>query len=194
MKKTTLMGLALVALLAGGCWQKSLHPFYTANDLAPDAKLAGTWRDKDQTEEKKERWVFEPAGPKGYYLDIHDEEDKSHRYAAHLFKFENKTFLDLVLRDRELSGIPAHHLFRVDELGANLVMTPLNPGWIADRLKENPESLKHMRMPDPDAPNDRDKDEFILLAETKDLQAFLRKHLKEEGLFADSTTLRRVSQ
>jgi hypothetical protein len=193
MKTTTLFGLALVALLTGGCWQKSLHPFYTTQDLASDEKLVGTWKDVDQEEDKKNRWIFTTAG-KGYDLDIRDEEDKSYRYTAHLFKFEQQRFLDFVPRDRQVSGIPAHHLFRIDELGSTLKMSPLNPEFIAEWLKKNPAALQHMRVPDPDNPDDRDKDEYILLADTKALQKFVREQLKEPKLFADPTTLKRVTK
>lgn len=181
-----------MALLCSGCWQKSLHSFYRTEDLAPDEQLIGVWKGANAEPDSKERWTFKKAGPQSYELEIRDNDDKAYSFTAHLFKFEQQRFLDLTPREPQLSGIPAHHLFKVGELTATLRLELLNPEWIANWLRKNASSLAHMRVSYPEQGNGEGDEEFILLAETKDLQKFLRQHLNEPDLFENAETLNRV--
>src|SRR5687767_3859393 len=126
MKRMTFVFVATTVLLVG-CWQKSLHPFYKVSDLAPDKQLIGRWETTpDSPDEDPERWRFRQLGPDCYSLEFSDSDGKKYKYVAHLFKLDQKRFLDLMSPQDGLSSIPAHHLFLVNELGASLVITPLN--------------------------------------------------------------------
>ena len=192
MHKKTLLALAVIAVLGNGCWQKSLHSFYRVEDLAPDERLVGVWKGANAEQDTKERWIFKQAGPQSYELEIRDTDDKTYLFTAHLFKFEQQRFLDLTPREPQLSGIPAHHLFKVGELTATLRLELLNPEWIANWLRKHASSLAHKRVSYPEPGNGDDNEEFILLAETKDLQKFLREHLNEPDLFGHPEVMNRV--
>src|SRR5262245_26877979 len=145
--------LLLGACLLAGCWQKSLNPFYTAADLAFDAKLVGSWKEKkessDGKEEKGQDWTFISGTNKSYKLEIEADEE-THRYEAHLFKVDGHRFLDIASIDRAVSSIPAHHLFKVIEIGPNLQLAALNINWVQKWLRANPGSLAHVAVIDPE--------------------------------------------
>lgn len=188
MKRLTFVFAALAVLLVG-CWQKSLHPFYRVGDLAPDKQLIGRWETTpDSPDEDPERWRFRQLGPDSYTLEFLDSDGKKYRYVAHLFKLEEKRFLDLAPPPGEASGIPAHYLFLVSELGATFVITPLSHEWMRDFLTAHPHALPHARMPDPEHRDKREHDELILTADTEALQDFLRRHWDERGFFDDPIT------
>lgn len=194
MKMITLMFVAAGTLLLTGCWQKSVQPFYTSRDIAPDEKLIGAWENSESSQDDRQRWLFKQASPQNYTLDLSDSKGNKQQYVAYLFKFEGRRFLDIVTQERSLSTIPAHHLFRISELSGTMKIAPLNTGWVGDYLKENPQALQHIKVSDPEHADDREKDEIILTADTTALQSFLRKHLDEEKLFADADTLTKVPE
>lgn len=194
MRATRFIYLAAGLLVLAGCWQKSVYPFYTSRDLAPDGNLVGTWEEAKESDDKQ-RWVFKQADAQSYGLEIVDSKENKRPYLAHLFKFEGQRFLDVVPPpDRQVSAIPAHHLFRLSEVSSTLKIAPLNPEWIAEYLKTSPTALQHIKTPDPEHPEDREKDEFILTADTQALQSFLRKHLDEEKLFVEPDTFNKVGE
>ena len=190
MKLRTLCLLIGAGLLAG-CWQKSLNAFYTPGDVISDAKLVRAWHEKKVNSEGKEEpgqvWTFTESDEKSYKLEIKDG-DETHRYEAHLFKLNDHLLLDLLPTERTVSTIPAHSLFKVTEMGANLQMARLSIDWMQKWLRKNPGSLAHMAVIDPDNRDDREKDELILTAETKALQKFLREHWNDADLFAGTMT------
>ena len=175
-------GLILIAFLLAGCWPKSLHPFYTEKDVITDPKLAGKWLD---TEDGKvdATWTFTEAENKRYDLVIRDDKDEVYKFDARLFILDGQRYLDLFSQKRDMSIIPAHHLLKVTELGSGLQFSTPNFEWLDKWLKENPKALAHLRVMDPENRENRDHDEPVLTAETKDLQSFLRKHKDEEGFW-----------
>ena len=189
-------GLLLSACLLAGCWQKSLNPFYATADLAFDAKLAGSWKEKkesaNESDEKGMLWTFTTGPEKGYKLEIQDGDEK-HPYVAYLFKLDGHRMLDLMPAERAVSTIPAHNLFRVMELGPELRLTMLNPDWVHKWLRKNPTSLAHIAIVDPENRDDREKDELVLTADTKALQKFLREHWDDADLFTGPVSFKRMS-
>src|ERR1051325_3539429 len=180
--------LLSVGLLAG-CWQKSLNPFYTANDVAFDQKLIGGWTEQKESNETNESqrnvWTFAEAPNSSYTLDIKDGETTRH-YEAHLFKLDGHRLLDLMPIERTVSTIPAHNLFKVVQMGPTLELALLNPDWMHQWLRKNPAALAHIAVVDPEHRDDREKDELVLTADTKALQKFLREHWDEAELFTDA--------
>jgi len=187
--------LLLSACLLAGCWQKSLNPFYTAADLAFDAKLVGSWKEKkessDGKEEKGQEWTFTGGAGKGYKLEIEDG-DETHRYEAHLFKLDGHRFLDIVPTERTVSTIPAHNLFKVIEIGPSLQLAALNINWVQKWLRANPTSLAHIAVIDPEHRDDREKDELVLTADTKALQKCLRENWSDPDLFGGPVVFKPV--
>jgi hypothetical protein len=186
-------GMLLVALLLAGCWQKSVHPFYTAKDLVAEPGLGGTWtehKEDAKADDDRMTWTFNDTSDKRWDLVLRDGKEK-HDYDAHVFKLDGERYLDIVARDRGVSTIPAHHLFRILESGATLKVAPLNTGFVRNWLKEHPAALAHVIVVDPEHRDDRDSDDLVLTADTRALQGFIRQHLKNNELFAEPKTLKK---
>ena len=182
-------GLLLLALLFAGCWQKSVHPFYLPKDIVAEPKLVGTWTEKKDGD--KMIWTFNDATNASLDLVIRTEKEKLD-YIAHVFRLDGARYLDLFnAGPREISTLPVHHLFRLDEVGTTLKVTPLNINWVQKWLAKNPGALAYISVVDPEHRDDRDSDERVLTADTKALQSFLRTHAKDEEFLGDAVTFMR---
>ena len=192
--KTKLIALAVVAaaLMLTGCWQKSVHPFYTDKDVVFEEKLLGEWREVGKEEEKGTTWTISKGeAPKAYSIKIADKETKL-ECDGRLFKMGDTQFLDLHSRNRSVLDMPAHTLFRVRELGATFKLQLMSPGWIKDRLQLHPKEISHVRAADPEHPDDADKAEFILTATTEQLQKFVKEHMNDDGFWEEPGELKKV--
>jgi len=186
--KKQIIGLAAVAVLLAGCWQKSVYPFYTEKDLIGDPKLAGTWSEKADAEGNRNTWSFMDVGEKRLEVVVQDKNTK-YEFEVRLFKLGDARFLDFEGKARGISTVPAHHLFRVVELGNELKLAPLNTDWVQKWLRKNPGALSYVTLIDPEHRDDREKDELVLTADTKALQKFVREHLNEKDFFVEPTLM-----
>jgi hypothetical protein len=112
---------------------------------------------------------------------------------GHLFKLRGQLFLDLFPEDGAECPvlpppIPSHLLLRVSVDSTKLRMTPLDFTWLRDLLEQKPKALRHHL-----APRKKDSDErfFVLTADTRELQAFVIKHLKTEAAWGEVIELKR---
>lgn len=187
MKKRILtISAALAAMVLGGCWLKSVYPFYLPQNLTFDEALVGTWIEKDTEMDNTEKaWVFTHAGENRYRLEIRDPDDGPSEFDAWLFKLQNHLFLDLLSTKREISTLPGHHLLLVEQIQPNLILRIMDIEWMTDWLKAHPDSLRHVKLNDPDNPEDPDKYEVVLTEDTVALQQFVLKHFKDEGFWDD---------
>lgn len=185
-------GLLLLTLLLAGCWQKSVNPFYTAKDLVAEPKLGGAWTgQKSGDNENKMTWTFHNATNLRHDLTILDDQEK-HEYVAHVFRLDGARYLDLLsARPREVSTMPVHHLFKLEEVGEKLKLAPLNTDWVQKWLAKNHGTLAHVAIEDPEQRDDRGSDELVLTADTKALQSFLRTHAKDEEFWAKTLSFGR---
>jgi len=179
--------IALIAALIGGC-VPSWNALFTEKDLIFDAKLVGTFNADDD-----EAWEFAKDGDKKYKLTYTDKDGKA-TFEAHLLKIQDRQFLDVQLDEKGYEGlklnalakltmVPAHIFFRVDEMGGSVKLAAVNPDWLGKHLEKNPKAIAHLQ-----------KGELrIFTAETKDLQAFVIKHVEGEALFGGPFTLKRKS-
>ena len=194
--KTKTTCLLLMTGLVAGCWQKSANPFYTAKDTMAEPKLAGVWReprDPGETgEDNRATWEFTRGDDKRFDLVIWNKDDRQ-EYDAHVFKLGDERYLDIGSKSRAISTMPVHHLFKVTSVEPDLKLAALNTDWMQKWLRSHPESLAHVAIYDPEHRDERDKDELVLTATTKALQAFLRQHTGDENFFAEPTVLQRQS-
>ena len=179
--------IAFIAALIGGC-VPSWNALFTEKDLIFDAKLVGTFNGDDD-----EVWEFAKDGDKKYKLTYTDKEGKA-TFEAHLLKIKDRQFLDVQLDEKGYEGlklnalakltmVPARIFFRVDEVGSSVKLAAVNPDWLAKHLEKNPKAITHLQ-----------KGEMLFFtAETKDLQAFVIKHVEGEALFGGPFTLKRKS-
>jgi len=182
MKSRILIALAGVVILFSACIP-SVNPFYTAKDVAYDPHLIGTWAEPGKEDSS---WCFQADGTNAYTLTVTEDNEKSARFKAVLFKLNGKTYLDTMptkieLKDNqpsmvEMSLIRGHLLVRVREIEPKLKLDCFDWDWLKKYLQEHPKALAHRGTGDEDDP-------FVLTAEPRELQNFVLKHLKDGELF-----------
>jgi hypothetical protein len=185
-----------MTLALTGCWQKSASPFYTAGDIVAEPALAGVWQepknDESSGESDRPIWEFVPGGGNRFDVVIRTR-DEHYEYDGDVFKLGDERFLDLGGQSRSVGSIPAHHLFKLVATGPELKLAPLNTDWMQKWLRNNPRTLVHISVVDPEHRDDRDRDERILTADTAALQKFVREHKADEDFFAGPIVLKRQS-
>jgi hypothetical protein len=160
----------------------SVNPFYTAKDIAYDARLIGEWRGKEESD-AKETWKFEADGTNAYKLTVTDKEGKQGEFEARLFKLRQEQFLDLIPSDCEYatnqadlvaySMFPGHLLVRVTQIEPELKLAFFDFEWLEKHLNANPKSLAHSKA----------DERIVLTATSRQLQSFVLRHLGEGELF-----------
>lgn len=185
----------ILPLLLGGCVPVlSLYPLYTKENIVLDKKLFGTWIDDVNNPETT--WEFkridEPEN--AYKLIFTDEDGKKGSFVAHLLKLQNNLFLDIYPSELPCESddankmdwpyncfflIPAHTFIKIDSIEPQLKMRLALESNIEKLLKENPNAVKHTNV----------GDRIVLTASTKELQAFVLKHVDDDRLFSDEITL-----
>lgn len=188
--KTRTFLLLLVSAALTGCWQKSANPFYTAGDVIAEPKLAGSWRVTNDNDDDPATWTFTRRGEKEFTLVGQNKEER-HEYEARVFKLDDDRFIDL--RVNAPGAVATHHLFRIIAVEPELKVAGLNPSWMDNWLKDNPGSLGHKVVPDPEHRDDRSKDERVLTAGTAALQKFVRAHLDDTDFFTGEIVLKKVA-
>jgi hypothetical protein len=189
MKKYIFAILPALAGLLSGCIVLSVYPYYTDKDLVFEPLLSGEWHDPSKP---KETWLFAREGEDAWRIRFGDGE-KTYPMTGHLFKLRGQLFLDLFPEEGAECPvmpppIPSHLLLRVSVDSTTLRMTPLDFTWLRDLLEKKPNALRHHL-----APRKTDSDErfFVLTADTRELQAFVIKHLKTEAAWGEVIELKR---
>lgn len=179
--------VVLLLVIVVGC-VPSWNPLFTEKDLVFEPKLVGTWRGEEDS-----IWEFEKDGEKHYKLSYSDKHGKSvANFVAFLLKIEGRQFLNLFIDDgygkdlqmnalASMTLVPVHLFLRVDEIGESVKMAMVDAQWLHKHLKQNPKAVAHLSHPNRD----------LLTADTKELQAFVMKHVEGKGLFAEPFTLKR---
>lgn len=188
------MALAVMAaaLVLTGCWQKSVHPFYTDKDVVFEEKLLGEWRETGKEEGKGATWTISKGEAHNAYTVRIVEDETKLDCDGRLFKMGDAQFLDLHSRNRGVLDMPAHTLFRVRELGATFKLQLLSPGWMKNRLQIYPKEISHVWASDPENPDDKDKGEVIITATTEQLQKYVKEHMNDEGFWEEPGELKKI--
>ncbi len=178
------------ALTLGACATPSLHPIYTADDkpvLEPG--LVGTWKKSDG----KDTYTVTRAGD-GYHLLVKDNKPKEARqweFSVRLVKLGDTNFADFSAPENDSAAIGEKwgplfvptHLFAAWTLDKDaLTVRILDEDWLKDGVANKKVTLALTHV----------DDEILITAETKDLQAFLKEHAKDERAFGDGMKLERV--
>lgn len=185
----------IVPLLLGGCVPVlSLHPLYTKEDIVIEKKLLGTWIEDVNNPETT--WEFKPTNePKNAFkLIFTDEDDKKGSFVAHLLKLQNKLFLDIYPSDlpwepddpnkmdwpyNSFFLVPAHTFLKIESIEPKLKMRLAMESKIEELITADPNAVKHMTI----------GERLVLTATTKELQAFVLKHVDDDKLFTDEIAL-----
>ena len=160
----------------------SLYPFYTKSDIVFQRALLGEWI---YGEGSAKTLTFEEGRVKSYRVIPGDE--PANWTEAHLIKIGGHLFLDIAclsaadgetrysfgLSCKDISGF-----FHVKRLGQNVQLRMLNPVWLSKFLADSPDAIAHSRRDE-----QSDSSPVAFLASTKEVQAFLIRHLDTDGAF-----------
>jgi len=195
------MALLSVITLAGCI--PCLHAIYTDKDLVFDSGLVGVWDypdasaapDGTPSAEGKGYWEFTKLGEKSYRLVLAEPDGKSGVFETHLVKLGGATFLDLYPVHPDLPSptdsdfyklhlLRMHTFMAVERIGDALRYRLMDAEWLQGYLERHPHALRHEKLQD-SRPN------IVLTASTKELQAFLARHVSTEGAFTEWKELKR---
>jgi hypothetical protein len=110
-------------------------------------------------------------------------------FDTRLFKLGDQLFLDWLPRERPDGGVPVHHLVRVDACSPQLTVRLFSSEWLEDHLEKHPRAIRHLVVPKP--VGEDQGGQIVLTADTRELQRFLRKHLRTEAAWSDAETMRK---
>jgi hypothetical protein len=187
MRKAAVLSALLLGLVLASC-VPSLHPIYTKKDLIFNPALVGVWSEED----KPSTWAFTQSDKESYRLVYTDEKGNPGEFIVHLAKFDDVMFLDLYPEKPKLEKndyyrfhlLPVHTYLYVKAIEPDLKMAAMNPDWLKSYLADHPDAIKYEVV----------KDEIVLTAKPKQLQAFVVKHLKTDGAFSEIVTMKRREQ
>lgn len=174
--------LLLAALLASSCVIPALQPFYSADTLAFDQALIGTWSNP----EGEETYTFGDNSAGGYILFVAMPDGNNAVFSCHLFSLAGKQFLDMVpdLGEEGVPGYapwhfaPLHTVYMVEQIRPTLRIQTLNPDWLLPYLEAHPDEVAFGNI---DLPNENQLPVFT--ATTAELQAFLAMHVNAPDAF-----------
>jgi hypothetical protein len=185
MKKSLLTFSIVSIFLLSGCVPYSVNPVYTEDDIIYNPDLVGTWAEKDSDE----KYIFSEIDERYYNLIIMNEGVIEGIFTTHLARIDDTMFLDLSPE----FGTPygdgffkdhfaiLHSFFLVHEIDSALTISMLNYEWLKEYLKLNPNEISYEII------NGR----ITFTAPTKDVQAFLIKHLDTEDAYDEPGALLR---
>jgi hypothetical protein len=156
----------------------SVNPYYTPKDAVFDARLLGTWRERD-AQGQPQIWEFKHGRGKSCELTVIEPPGKRGQFTAQLFALKREQFLDIQPTGSayppDQAGLvgaamfPGHLLLRVTQLEPELKLAACDYDWLEKFLEQNPRALAHRR----------DNNRTLLVADTRDLQRFVLKHINE---------------
>lgn len=188
MKARLLVVLAVTSLLLSGCVVLSVYPFYTAKDVVFEPALVGTWSEHGPHEDADEFWRFERSGEKTYRLtQVHSK--GTNGYEALLFRLKGQTFLDFCPTNFMPEQLPLHYLAKITQVEPTLRYQVLDYKWLGNLVKEKPKTIRHIFIAE--SPDDTNKNQLVLTASTRELQAFLLKHSRNEDAFTEIEEMQR---
>lgn len=193
MKNKLITVTVILSIIVSSCIVRSIHPFYKESDVVFKSELLGTWLDSDSS-----KWVFSQRiyhesflGPEkkdnSYEVVYYEKENDTSYFYVHLFMLKGDYYLDFLpdmddnIGDKFASFhfIPAHSIARLKFIGdQNLCFFWYDEDWLGTLFEQNKVKISHEFI----NPTGRYK-EYILTAETSELQKFIVKYGPEIDVF-----------
>ncbi len=179
-------------MILNSCLVKSLHKFYTKEDVIYKKELIGSWLDSDSTKwvisqySYSKRFMKDDTLDNSYLVEMYEEDSiPTSKFNVHLFELGEKLYLDFspIRDDRyneilDIHLVSTHSIARVKfEKNGEVGISWFNQGWIEDLFIENKIKISHEVV----------GEEYVLTASTEELQKFLIKYddEPEDSLFSD---------
>ena len=200
MKAKNVLLAGLMIIFVTGCFVKSLHPFYNETDLLFKKELLGTWAGKDSSvwiieQGTKSTGFFKPEVPENAYQITYIEKKGTSKFSVHLFKLNNRLFLDFYPQDVDASTdmmsshlAPMHTVAQVTVDPAKLVIRWYNEEWLIGLFKQNKIRIAHEKIPIEPGKGGENNFQVILTASTGDLQKFMMKYSDDPEAFKSDFT------
>ncbi len=191
---------AFMTVLLGGCFVKSIHPFYRENETVFNGDLLGNWTGRDSTTWKIEqatrsKGLFKPTQAVNVYRITYTEKKGASVFSVHLFKLNNHLYLDFY--PEEVEGgtdmmtthlVPMHTVARVEVSPGRLVIRWFNEEWLIGLFKQNKIRIAHEKIPlEGTSPSDANF-QVVLTASTDELQKFMLKYADDPKALSNDYT------
>ena len=200
MKTKNILLAGLTAILLSGCFVKSLHPFYQADEVLFKKEFLGTWSDDDSSTWKIEQGMrfngfLKPGVPDNAYLITCTDKKGTAQFSVHLFKLGTRLFLDFY--PEEVTGsndmmavhlVPAHTVARVDMNRDKMVIQWYNEEWLIGLFRQNKIRIAHEKIPSEAGKTNDDNYQVVLTASTDELQKFMLKYSDDPNAFKGDYT------
>jgi len=186
MKRFGLLSVLFVTIILNGCVVKSLHPFYTSDDVVFMPDLLGKWLDQDSSvwiiEQQADPVGFLKGGFENLLTDSYTIKlgEPLSVFEGTLFKLKDIYYLDFfpIMSEHfddefySFHLLPTHSLARVDFLDKGLVkISWFNEIWLAGLFEQNKVKISHEKVK-----ISGNEEVYVLTASTKELQKFIVKY------------------
>jgi len=168
---------------------QSVYPFYEESDVVVDPGLVGNWEGDSELKSYLLKIGLDPAA-RTYTIDVAKLGDIKTAAQCQAATFEGKLvqigaqrFLDVVPDQEKCWAAPLDSLMKVETDKQKLVLTPLDPDWIASAMDDKSVKLQGRTQEFGVLPR------FVavtLVSPTSDLRDFLRAHGSEKSVFSET--------
>jgi len=187
------LAIAIICLtLLTGCWVQSVYPFYEESDVVVEPGLVGNWEGDSELESCLLKIGLDPTS-RTYTIETAKLGDIKTEAQCQAITFEGKLvqigsqrFLDVVPDQEKCWAAPLDSLLKVETDKQKLVLTPLDPDWMANAMDDKSVKLDGRTQEFGGFPR------FVaitLVSRTGDLRDFLRQHGNDKGAFSETARM-----
>ncbi len=176
-------------LLTTGCWVQSVYPFYEESDVVVDPGLVGNWEGDSELKSCLLKIGLDTAA-RTYTIEVAKSGGTKTEAECQAVSFEGKLvhigsqrFLDVVPDQEKCWAAPLDTLLKVETDKEKLVLTPLDPDWMANAMDDKSVKLQGRTQEFGVLPR------FVavtLVSQTSDLRDFLRARGSEKSVFSET--------
>jgi hypothetical protein len=206
-----MLAIGVLALVSGGCGVKSLHPLATPETTITDPRLEGRWslakplKDGEIAKPEDREYFGEveiDALRSGEYdLTLytngdHDEGDqpdlKVNFFKMRIVRLGAARYIEMRTSKPDCSpfAIGTYEFWRIEQGDTRHMLSMLSGDWLRDRRDAG---LPCMGLTQIEKDQVADF-EWLLTAETAELQSFLRIHGEEDGIFQPLFEAKRIKE
>jgi hypothetical protein len=172
--------LSLVCLMTGGC-VRSVYPILKDDQLISDKSVLGKWVSTAGTESIN----VQPAEQENTLNVLYTEENgRKANLEARLGKIGDLTIAEFHTADlgTDVSDVYKTHLL---PLYSFIVIQQSAPQLVFSMIQSKDDHFKKLVAQHPEELKVLQKDESVVTSPTDDFQAFLLRHIKDEGFLSD---------
>jgi hypothetical protein len=176
--------IGLIALGLGGGCVRSIQPVLKDEQLITDAHFAGDWVSSDG---KQTAHIVQADEHKGYAVRYSDQDGKPGDFAVKLGKVGDITIgqctvekLDPQIGDMtKIHLLPVYSFAVIEQTDPHLVFKVLDDKWFGKYIDAHPDEVPTIHM------GTGDDEQLLFSGSTDQVQAFILKHVKDDGAFGD---------